>query len=96
MTTLDGTLLHKVTGTDDEAYRRVTWDAREHSAQGGAMGSLGVLSGNAIQVPMNIPVNACGNTVDVIGLLNTALGQRRRLHGLARRHVTRQGAVRGA
>ncbi|MET9522429.1 hypothetical protein [Streptomyces coeruleorubidus] len=30
LTTLDGTVLHKATGTDDEAYRRVTWDAREH------------------------------------------------------------------
>ncbi|MGC9381293.1 GH32 C-terminal domain-containing protein [Streptomyces sp. MH13] len=30
LTTLDGTILHKATGTDDEAYRRVTWDAREH------------------------------------------------------------------
>jgi hypothetical protein len=30
LTTLDGTVLHKATGTDDEAYRRVTWDAREY------------------------------------------------------------------
>ncbi|MFF7865451.1 GH32 C-terminal domain-containing protein [Streptomyces qaidamensis] len=30
LTTPDGTVLHKATGTDDEAYRRVTWDAREH------------------------------------------------------------------
>ncbi|CAM5336372.1 hypothetical protein SGLAM104S_08296 [Streptomyces glaucescens] len=30
LTTLDGSVLHKATGTDDEAYRRVTWDAREH------------------------------------------------------------------
>ncbi|MFF0002342.1 GH32 C-terminal domain-containing protein [Streptomyces tibetensis] len=30
LTTLDGAVLHKATGTDDEAYRRVTWDAREH------------------------------------------------------------------
>ncbi|MER6147430.1 hypothetical protein [Streptomyces hirsutus] len=29
-TTLDGTVPHKATGTDDEAYRRVTWDARAH------------------------------------------------------------------
>lgn len=30
LTTLDGTVLHKATGTDDEAYHRVTWDARDH------------------------------------------------------------------
>ena len=43
-------------------------------AQGEAAGSPGVLSGNVVQVPVNIPVNLCGNTVDVIGLLNPAFG----------------------
>ncbi|WP_030897813.1 chaplin [Streptomyces sp. NRRL F-5126] len=39
-----------------------------------AAGSPGVLSGNVVQVPIHIPVNACGNTVSVIGLLNPAFG----------------------
>ncbi|MEU9392482.1 chaplin [Streptomyces sp. NPDC048324] len=43
-------------------------------AQGAAVGSPGVLSGNVVQVPVNIPVNVCGNTVSVIGLLNPAFG----------------------
>ncbi|WP_441247028.1 chaplin [Kitasatospora sp. McL0602] len=43
-------------------------------AQGGAVNSPGVGSGNAVQVPVDIPVNACGNTVDVVGLLNPAMG----------------------
>ncbi|MCX4400624.1 chaplin [Streptomyces sp. NBC_01340] len=43
-------------------------------AEGAAVGSPGVLSGNVIQVPIHIPVNACGNTVDVIALLNPAFG----------------------
>lgn len=43
-------------------------------AVGFAAGSPGVLSGNNIQVPIHIPVNVCGNTVNVIGLLNPALG----------------------
>ncbi|KAB8159495.1 DUF320 domain-containing protein [Streptomyces sp. 3MP-14] len=43
-------------------------------AIGFAAGSPGVLSGNNIQVPIHIPVNVCGNTVNVIGLLNPALG----------------------
>ncbi|TXS47923.1 glycoside hydrolase [Streptomyces sp. or43] len=30
LTAPDGTVLHKATGTDDEAYHRVTWDARDH------------------------------------------------------------------
>jgi len=45
-------------------------------AQGEAVGSPGVLSGNVVQVPVNIPVNVCGNTVDVIGLLNPAFGNK--------------------
>jgi hypothetical protein len=44
------------------------------SAQGAAWNSPGVLSGNVIQVPVHIPVNVCGNTVNVIGLLNPAFG----------------------
>ncbi|MFE3863186.1 chaplin [Streptomyces goshikiensis] len=41
---------------------------------GVAIGSPGVLSGNVVQVPVHIPVNVCGNTVNVIGLLNPAFG----------------------
>ncbi|WP_037578090.1 chaplin [Phaeacidiphilus oryzae] len=44
------------------------------AAQGAAVGSPGVLSGNLIQVPVHVPVNVCGNTVSVIGLLNPAFG----------------------
>ncbi|MER8185562.1 chaplin [Kitasatospora sp. NPDC094015] len=44
------------------------------SAEGVTAGSPGVLSGNSIQVPVHVPVNLCGNTVDVIGLLNPAFG----------------------
>ncbi|MER8235388.1 chaplin [Streptomyces sp. NPDC101490] len=36
--------------------------------------SPGVASGNAVQVPVHIPVNLCGNTINVIGLLNPAFG----------------------
>ncbi|BBA98563.1 putative chaplin [Actinacidiphila reveromycinica] len=39
-----------------------------------AAGSPGVLSGNVIQVPVHVPVNLCGNTVNVIALLNPAFG----------------------
>ncbi|MEV5948171.1 chaplin [Streptomyces sp. NPDC051993] len=44
------------------------------SAEGVANGSPGVLSGNLIQVPIHVPVNVCGNTVNVIGLLNPVFG----------------------
>ncbi|MFE9632353.1 chaplin [Streptomyces sp. NPDC006463] len=43
-------------------------------AEGKAAGSPGVLSGNNIQVPINIPINICGNTVNVAALLNPAFG----------------------
>ncbi|MFF8730438.1 chaplin [Streptomyces sp. NPDC015171] len=39
-----------------------------------AANSPGVLSGNAIQIPVHVPINVCGNTVDIIGLLNPAFG----------------------
>ncbi|MEU9107928.1 chaplin [Streptomyces xanthophaeus] len=44
------------------------------SAEGLAAGSPGVLSGNLLQVPVHVPVNVCGNTVNVIALLNPAFG----------------------
>jgi hypothetical protein len=48
------------------------------SADAGAgatsVGNSGVLSGNQVQVPINVPVNACGNNVSVLGGLNTAVG----------------------
>ncbi|MGW3115347.1 chaplin ChpD [Streptomyces sp. NPDC001091] len=43
-------------------------------AEGAAVGSPGVLSGNVIQVPIHVPVNVCGNSIDVIALLNPAFG----------------------
>ncbi|WP_328539646.1 chaplin [Streptomyces sp. NBC_00344] len=46
----------------------------DSAADGSASNSPGVLSGNSVQVPVHIPVNACGNTVNVIGLLNPAIG----------------------
>ncbi|MEU9321183.1 chaplin [Streptomyces sp. NPDC048295] len=46
----------------------------DSGAEGGAAFSPGVVSGNDIQVPVHVPVNLCGNTVDVVGLLNPAFG----------------------
>ncbi|MBW1599426.1 chaplin [Streptomyces sp. JJ38] len=43
-------------------------------AEGAAVGSPGVLSGNVVQVPVHVPVNVCGNTVDIIALLNPTFG----------------------
>ncbi|MEW2397748.1 chaplin ChpH [Streptomyces sp. NPDC046862] len=46
----------------------------DSGAQGAAIGSPGVLSGNVVQAPIHVPVNVCGNTISVIGLLNPAFG----------------------
>ncbi|MET7618283.1 chaplin [Streptomyces sp. NPDC005408] len=48
--------------------------AADAGAHGVAAHSPGVGSGNAVQVPIHIPVNVCGNTVNVIALLNPAFG----------------------
>ncbi|MFE9306338.1 chaplin [Streptomyces sp. NPDC088353] len=48
--------------------------AASSGATGGAANSPGVLSGNVIQVPVHVPVNVCGNTIDVVGVLNPTFG----------------------
>ena len=46
----------------------------DSGAEAIAAHSPGVASGNAVQVPIHIPINLCGNTVNVIGLINPAFG----------------------
>ncbi|MGW3953352.1 chaplin [Streptomyces sp. NPDC004752] len=41
---------------------------------GTAVGSPGVVSGNVTQVPVQIPVNLCGNSIDLVALLNPTFG----------------------
>lgn len=48
--------------------------AADSGALGTAANSPGVASGNVVEVPVHVPVNVCGDTVDVIGLLNPAFG----------------------
>lgn len=43
-------------------------------AAGTAAGSPGVLAGNNVQVPINIPINICGNTLNLVAALNPAFG----------------------
>ncbi|MFI5662694.1 chaplin [Streptomyces sp. NPDC051684] len=44
------------------------------SATGVAQNSPGVLSGNVIQIPIDVPINACGNSLNLIAGLNPAGG----------------------
>ncbi|MFZ4181056.1 chaplin [Streptomyces pseudogriseolus] len=46
----------------------------DSGAEGVAAGSPGAVSGNSVQLPVHVPVNVCGNTVNVVGLLNPAAG----------------------
>ncbi|WP_377269915.1 chaplin [Peterkaempfera sp. SMS 1(5)a] len=45
------------------------------NAGAAAIGSPGVVSGNVVQMPVNIPVNVCGNTVNIfLAAVNPAFG----------------------
>lgn len=61
-------------GTGAVALSGAGMAVADSGAHGAAVGSPGVGSGNAVQVPVHVPVNVCGNTVDVIGLLNPTFG----------------------
>ena len=44
------------------------------TATGSSVGSPGIISGNTVQVPVDVPVNVCGDTVNVVGVGNDAKG----------------------
>ncbi|GGX54301.1 chaplin [Streptomyces fructofermentans] len=67
----------------------------DSTAEGGAADSPGVLSGNNVQAPVNVPVNACGNTVDVVAALNPAFGNKCANSGSTGRHRKPDGPQRG-
>ncbi|NGO69813.1 chaplin [Streptomyces boncukensis] len=46
----------------------------DSGASGAAANSPGILSGNVLQLPVNIPINACGNTLNLAGLMNPTFG----------------------
>lgn len=46
----------------------------DQGVQGSAGNSPGAISGNNVQAPVNAPITVCGNTVNVIGVLNPASG----------------------
>ncbi|MGD3107636.1 chaplin [Streptomyces sp. YGL11-2] len=46
----------------------------DSGAKGAAVKSPGFASGNLFQMPIHMPINICGNTVNVVGVLNPAFG----------------------
>lgn len=49
-------------------------DSSSTATAGEVSHSPGVLSGNNVQVPVNIPVNLCNNQVNVIAVLDFVAG----------------------
>ncbi|GGU86447.1 membrane protein [Streptomyces albospinus] len=43
-------------------------------AQGAAVKSPGFASGNLAQMPIHMPINLCGNSINVVGVLNPTFG----------------------
>ncbi|MCQ4041128.1 chaplin [Streptantibioticus rubrisoli] len=56
------------------ALATATTAVAQSGANGSAVGSPGVISGDVIQVPVNLPIQVCGNSIDIIGILNPAAG----------------------
>ena len=56
------------------------WEQCAHTSHGGssasgqAHDSSGIASGNSVQAPIHVPVNVCGNSVNVVGVGNPVVG----------------------
>ena len=62
---------------EDRSSGAAHGDSADHygeNAGGSAEDSYGVLNGNEIHAPVHLPVNACGNSVELISLFNDAYG----------------------
>ncbi|MFE1194909.1 chaplin [Streptomyces olivaceoviridis] len=46
----------------------------DSEANGAATNSPGFVSGNVVQIPIHIPINLCGNTINLVAALNPAAG----------------------
>lgn len=58
------------TTSGDSSYGESSYGDSSH----GDSGSPDVLYGNQVRVPVHVPVNVCGNTLDVLSLFNDAYG----------------------
>jgi hypothetical protein len=61
-------------GTGAVALSGAGMAVADSGAQAVAAASPGIVSGNVVQVPIHVPINFCGNTINVVGLLNPAFG----------------------
>ncbi|MEU7020328.1 chaplin [Streptomyces sp. NPDC046203] len=63
-----------IVGTGAVALSGAGLATADAGAAGAAVGSPGVISGDVIQVPVNLDLNLCGDSINVIGLMNPAFG----------------------
>ncbi|KAI1285121.1 hypothetical protein EDD11_001058 [Mortierella claussenii] len=49
-------------------------EKRTSKVEGSANHSPGFISGNVVDIPINVPINACGDSIDIIGLVNPTSG----------------------
>ncbi|MER7518516.1 chaplin [Streptomyces sp. NPDC126499] len=63
-----------IAGTGAVALSGAGLAVADSHAEGVAANSPGIVSGNAVQVPIHVPINLCGNTVNLVGLINPAFG----------------------
>ncbi|MFF1507503.1 chaplin [Streptomyces sp. NPDC058326] len=61
-------------GTGAVALSGAGMAVADSGAEAVAAASPGIASGNVVQVPVHVPINLCGNTVTIIGLINPAFG----------------------
>jgi hypothetical protein len=65
---------HSADDLSPEAYSPGGAHSSRAAAEGSAQGSSGLLSGNNVKIPVQAPVNICGNNVGAVGLLNAVSG----------------------
>ncbi|WP_374986535.1 chaplin [Streptomyces fradiae] len=63
-----------IVGTGAAALSGAGMAVADAGAGAVAANSPGVLSGNILQVPVSVPINLCGNTLNAPGVLNPAFG----------------------
>ncbi|MET9803374.1 chaplin [Streptomyces sp. NPDC006368] len=63
-----------IVGTGAVAMSGTGMAVADAKADAAAVNSPGVISGNIVQVPIGVPINLCGNTIDLIGILNPTFG----------------------
>ncbi|MFG2114162.1 chaplin [Streptomyces sp. NPDC048718] len=63
-----------IVGTGAVALSGAGLATADAGAAGAAVNSPGVISGDVVEVPIDLGLNLCGDSINVIGLMNPAFG----------------------